>query len=42
MIAIGRPGNPNDLPDGMRELDSNPSGRNPIRSFAAEGTFAFE
>ena len=41
MIAVGRPGDPNDLPEKMRELDLQPSGRNPIHSFAAEGTFAF-
>ena len=41
MIAVGRPGDPNDLPEKMRELDLQPSGRNPIHAFAAEGTFAF-
>ena len=41
MIAIGRPGNTDDLPEKMRELDLHPSGRNPIREFAAEGPFAF-
>ena len=41
MIAVGRPGIPSELPENLRELDRTPSGRNPIHSFAAEGTFAF-
>ena len=41
MIAVGRPGSPDDLPEKMRELDRNPSGRNPIREFVADGPFAF-
>jgi nitroreductase len=42
MIAVGRPGNPDDLPEKLREMDRTPSGRNPIRAFAAEGPFTFE
>ncbi len=41
MIAVGRPGNPDDLPESMRELERAPSGRRPLREFAAEGPFAF-
>jgi nitroreductase len=41
MIAVGRAGDPDDLPEKMRELDRTPSGRHPIRAFAAEGLFAF-
>jgi nitroreductase len=41
MIAVGRPGNPQDLPETIRDMDLAPSGRKPVHEFAREGTFAF-
>ncbi len=41
MIAIGHPGDPDQLPEGYREGDLNPSGRKPISEIAKEGPFAF-
>lgn len=38
MIAIGHPGDREELPDGLRERES-PSGRNPVADFAFEGSF---
>ncbi len=40
MIAVGHPGDPDALPDGMRDGDLAPSGRNPVAEFAREGPFA--
>ncbi len=40
MIAIGRPGDPGQLPDELREREV-PSGRKPIREIICEGPFAF-
>jgi len=40
MIAIGRPGDPDDLPAEIREREV-PSGRKKINEFAREGVFAF-
>jgi len=41
MIALGRPGNPHDLPPELRQREV-PTGRNPVASFAREGRFAFD
>lgn len=41
MIAVGRPGDPDELPDGYRELDLQPSSRHPVSAFVCEGPFAF-
>lgn len=41
MIAVGRPGDPDDLPEKLREMDLAPSGRKAIAEIAREGTFAF-
>lgn len=40
MIAVGRPGDPEDLPTELRSLEV-PSGRAPVRDFTREGPFAF-
>lgn len=40
MIALGHPGKPDDLPEGLLEREV-PSGRKPIREIACEGPFAF-
>ncbi|MDQ3623608.1 MAG: nitroreductase family protein [Verrucomicrobiota bacterium] len=40
MFALGRPGNPDDLPDELRKLET-PSGRRPVRESICEGPFAF-
>jgi hypothetical protein len=40
MIAIGRPGNPDDLPPQLRQLET-PSGRKKVAEIAREGPFAF-
>lgn len=39
MIAIGRPGNPDQLPTELREREV-PTGRNPIDRFTCEGPFS--
>lgn len=41
MIAIGRPGDVNDLPDELREREM-PLGRKPVGDFVREGTFSFD
>lgn len=41
MFALGRPGNPDDLPEDFREGEV-PSGRRPVRESICEGPFAFE
>jgi nitroreductase len=41
MIAIGRPGDPDDLPENYRAMDLAPSGRKPVAEFAREGVFGF-
>jgi nitroreductase len=38
MVALGRPGNPADLPAGLRERET-PSGRRPARESICEGPF---
>ncbi|MCC6142220.1 MAG: nitroreductase family protein [Candidatus Hydrogenedentes bacterium] len=40
MIAIGRPGDPDELPEPLRQREV-PSGRNPITDFVREGGFGF-
>jgi len=40
MFALGRPGDPADLPDLMREMEM-PSSRRPVRESICEGTFTF-
>jgi nitroreductase len=40
MIAMGRPGNPDDLPAQLREREV-PSGRRPVEHFVREGVFSF-
>jgi hypothetical protein len=40
MIALGRPGDPADLPQELREREK-PSGRKPVAQFVREGGFAF-
>lgn len=40
MIAIGRPGSPEDLPQELRERET-PTGRKPIAEITCEGPFAF-
>lgn len=41
MFALGRAGNPDDLPAELREREV-PSGRRPVRESICEGPFAFE
>lgn len=41
MIAVGRPGDPDQLPDGYREQDLQPTSRHPVGQFIREGKFAF-
>jgi nitroreductase len=41
MIAIGRPGDPNTLPEGYQDMDRQPSDRKPLKEIVAEGPFAF-
>lgn len=38
MIAIGRPGNPRQLPEALRET-KHPSGRRPLKETAFSGAF---
>jgi nitroreductase len=40
MFAVGRPGDPDDLPKSAQEREK-PSGRKPARELIGEGTFAF-
>ena len=40
MIALGRPGDPDQLPESLRERET-PSGRKKVEEFAREGLFAF-
>jgi len=40
MFALGRPGDPADLPEKMREIEK-PSGRRPVAASVCEGSFAF-
>jgi hypothetical protein len=40
MIALGRPGDPADLPETMREGET-PSSRRPVSESICEGAFAF-
>jgi nitroreductase len=40
MVAIGHPGDPNDLPEALRKIEA-PSQRKPIEEITREGTFAF-
>jgi len=41
MIAIGKPGDPDELPENYREMDLNPSGRKKVEEFICEGPFGF-
>jgi nitroreductase len=41
MIAIGKPGNPDNLPENYRDMDLNPTSRKPVEEFAREGKFRF-
>lgn len=41
MIAIGKPGDPDDLPDDYRKMDLSPSSRKPVQEIAREGKFKF-
>jgi nitroreductase len=41
MIAIGRPGDPDSLPENYRDMDLEPSGRKPLAEIVGEGPFAF-
>ena len=41
MIAVGRPGDPHDLPEKYRDMDLSPTGRKAVREFVREGSFAF-
>jgi nitroreductase len=41
MAVIGRPGNPADLPEPLRERET-PSGRKPVGEIICEGPFAFD
>lgn len=41
MVAVGRPGDPDQLPEGYADMDRNPSGRKPISEIICEGPFAF-
>ena len=40
MFALGRPGDPGELPEKLREIEK-PSGRRPVRESICEGRFAF-
>lgn len=40
MVALGHPGDPAELPEGLREREV-PSGRKPLREITCEGPFAF-
>jgi len=39
MIAVGKPGKIDDLPEHLRGMDREPSGRKKVSEFAAEGAF---
>lgn len=41
MIAVGRPGDPQDLPEQLRDMDLAPSGRKPVSEIARAGLFSF-
>ena len=41
MIAVGRPGDPDQLPEDYRAMDQAPSGRKPVGEIAREGVFSF-
>lgn len=41
MIAVGRPGEIDDLPEGYRDMDREPTGRKPLEEIVAEGPFEF-
>ena len=40
MFAVGRPGNPQDLPEHLRAMEK-PSGRKPVKEIICEGPFNF-
>lgn len=40
MFAVGRPGDPGQLPEQMRQIET-PSGRRPVRESICEGKFSF-
>ncbi len=39
MIALGYPGNPDDLPENLRERELAPRSRKPLSEFLFEGTW---
>ncbi len=39
MVAVGWPGDPDDLPENRREQDMKPSSRNPVGEFAFHGLY---
>ena len=41
MIAVGHPGEIEQLPEGLQEMDRNPSGRKPLNEIRRRGKFAF-
>ncbi len=41
MIAVGQPGDPDQLPADYREMDLNPSGRKPVSEIVRAGAFTF-
>jgi len=41
MIAVGRPGDPGQLPENYQQMDQATSGRKGVREIAREGLFAF-
>jgi nitroreductase len=41
MFAVGRPGDPGQLPEQLREREKVPSGRKPVRELICEGSFGF-
>ena len=40
MFAVGRPGDPGELPPALREREK-PSARKPVAAFTREGPFSF-
>lgn len=41
MVAVGRPGDPDQLPEKYRDMDRQPTGRKPIAEISQEGLFGF-
>ncbi|HOB31813.1 MAG TPA: nitroreductase family protein [Verrucomicrobiota bacterium] len=42
MIALGRPGSPDDLPEDLRKAELQITGRRPVQESICEGPFAFD